>query len=219
MKKQVKVEVPTNWDDISLKTYLALQQDLTLYEDNEEAQTASMFHHLCKLDPTWVKKLSIESYQTLREKLLNLVHPQDVPLTKFVKIGGVEYGFEPNLSKMSYGAYCDITEFDTIQVDKNWAKIMNIMYRPVTGKIGKLYTIEPYTGDVDWEKWLDVSMEIHFGAWFFFINLQKDLLNDILKYSKGTELPRNIKSILVKSGEIIRQSSNLREETSKKWMR
>ena len=219
MKKQVKVEVPTNWDDISLKTYLALQQELTLYEDNEEAQTASMFHHLCKLDPTWVKKLSIESYQTLREKLLNLVHPQDVPLTKFVKIGGVEYGFEPNLSKMSYGAYCDITEFDTIQVDKNWAKIMNIMYRPVTGKIGKLYTIEPYTGDVDWEKWLDVSMEIHFGAWFFFINLQKDLLNDILKYSKGTELPRNIKSILVKSGEIIRQSSNLREETSKKWMR
>jgi len=219
MKKQVKVEVPTNWDDISLKTYLDLQQDLTLYEDNEEAQTASMFHHLCKLDPTWVKKLSIESYQTLREKLLNLVHPQDVPLTKFVKIGGVEYGFEPNLSKMSYGAYCDITEFDTIQVDKNWAKIMNIMYRPVTGKIGKLYTIEPYTGDVDWEKWLDVSMEIHFGAWFFFINLQTDLLNDILKYSKGTELPRNIKSILVKSGEIIRQSSNLREETSKKWMR
>ena len=219
MKKQVKVEVPTNWDDISLKTYLALQQELTLYEDNEEAQTASMFHHLCKLDPTWVKKLSIESYQTLREKLLNLVHPQDVPLTKFVKIGGVEYGFEPNLSKMSYGAYCDITEFDTIQVDKNWAKIMNIMYRPVTGKIGKLYTIEPYTGDVDWEKWLDVSMEIHFGAWFFFINLQKDLLNDILKYSKGTELPRNIKSILVKSGEIIRQSSNLRGEISKKWMR
>ena len=208
MKKQIKIEVPTNWDDITLKTYLELQKDLELYSDNEEAQTASMFYHLCKLDPTWVTKLSLESYRTLREKLLNLVHPQDVPLTKFIKLDGIEYGFEPNLSQIAYGAYCDITEFDTIQVDKNWSKIMNILYRPVEDKMGKLYTIEPYKGDVDWEKWLDVSMEIHFGAWFFFINLQRDLLNDILKYSKEMELPPNIKSILEKSGKITPQFMN-----------
>ena len=208
MKKQIKIEVPTNWDDITLKTYLELQKDLELYSDNEEAQTASMFHHLCKLDPTWVTKLSLESYRTLREKLLNLVHPQDVPLTKFIKLDGIEYGFEPNLSQIAYGAYCDITEFDTIQVDKNWSKIMNILYRPLEDKMRKLYTIEPYKGDVDWEKWLDVSMEIHFGAWFFFINLQRDLLNDILKYSKEMELPPNIKSILEKSGKITPQFMN-----------
>jgi len=208
MKKNIKVEVPTSWESITLRKYLDLQKDLENYSDNEEAQTAAMFHHLCGLDPTWVTKLSIESYNTLRVKLLDLVHPKDVPLTKFVNIKGVEFGFEPNLSTMSYGAYSDISSFETIQIDKTWAKVMNILYRPVTLKSGKLYNIESYEPNDDWERWLDVSMEVHFGAWFFFINLQKDLLNAILKYTKEMELPPNIKSILERSGKIIHQSMN-----------
>ena len=208
MKKNIKVEVPTSWESITLRKYLDLQKDLENYSDNEEAQTAAMFHHLCGLDPTWVTKLSIESYNTLRVKLLDLVQPKDVPLTKFVNIEGVEFGFEPNLSTMSYGAYSDISSFETIQIDKTWAKVMNILYRPVTLKSGKLYNIESYEPNDDWERWLDVSMEVHFGAWFFFINLQKDLLNAILKYTKEMELPPNIKSILERSGKIIHQSTN-----------
>ena len=208
MKKNIKVEVPTSWESITLRKYLDLQKDLENYSDNEEAQTAAMFHHLCGLDPTWVTKLSIESYNTLRVKLLDLVHPKDVHLTKFVNIEGVEFGFEPNLSTMSYGAYSDISSFETIQIDKTWAKVMNILYRPVTLKSGKLYNIESYEPNDDWERWLDVSMEVHFGAWFFFINLQKDLLNAILKYTKEMELPPNIKSILERSGKIIHQSTN-----------
>lgn len=208
MKKNIKVEVPTSWESITLRKYLDLQKDLENYSDNEEAQTAAMFHHLCGLDPTWVTKLSIESYNTLRMKLLDLVQPKDVPLTKFVNIEGVEFGFEPNLSTMTYGAYSDISSFETIQIDKTWAKVMNILYRPVTLKSGKLYNIESYEPNDDWERWLDVSMEVHFGAWFFFINLQKDLLNAILKYTKEMELPPNIKSILERSGKIIHQSTN-----------
>ena len=208
MKKNIKVEVPTSWESITLRKYLDLQKDLENYSDNEEAQTAAMFHHLCGLDPTWVTKLSIESYNTLRIKLLDLVQPKDVPLTKFVNIEGVEFGFEPNLSTMTYGAYSDISSFETIQIDKTWAKVMNILYRPVTLKSGKLYNIESYEPNDDWERWLDVSMEVHFGAWFFFINLQKDLLNAILKYTKEMELPPNIKSILERSGKIIHQSTN-----------
>ena len=208
MKKNIKVEVPTSWESITLRKYLDLQKDLENYSDNEEAQTAAMFHHLCGLDPTWVTKLSIESYNTLRVKLLDLVHPKDVPLTKFVNIEGVEFGFEPNLSTMTYGAYSDISSFETIQIDKTWAKVMNILYRPVTLKSGKLYNIESYEPNDDWERWLDVSMEVHFGTWFFFINLQKDLLNAILKYTKEMELPPNIKSILERSGKIIHQSTN-----------
>jgi hypothetical protein len=208
MKKNIKVEVPTSWESITLRKYLDLQKDLENYSDNEEAQTAAMFHHLCGLDPTWVTKLSIESYNTLRVKLLDLVHPKDVPLTKFVNIEGVEFGFEPNLSTMSYGAYSDISSIETIQIDKTWAKVMNILYRPITLKSGKLYNIESYEPNDDWERWLDVSMEVHFGTWFFFINLQKDLLNAILKYTKEMELPPNIKSILERSGKIIHQSTN-----------
>ena len=208
MKKTLTVEVPTNWDSITLKTYLNLQKDLINYSDNDEAQTASMFHHLCGLDPSLVSKLSINSYQTLRNKLFSLIQPENVDLVSFVKIGGVEYGFEPNLSQMSYGAYSDISSFETIEINSNWAKVMNILYRPVTLKAGKLYQIQSYTPNDDWEKWLDVSMEVHFGAWFFFINLQKDLLKCILNSTSQVQLPPNIKSTLEKNGKLIQQLLN-----------
>ena len=208
MKKQIKIEVPTNWDSITLQTYLNLQKDLETYSDNEQAQTASMFHHICGLDPTWVNKLSLQSYNTLKDKLNSLISPANVELVRFVKIDGVEYGFEPNLSKISYGAYSDISSLEVLQIDKNWPKVMNILYRPVVGKAGELYQIEPYKPNDEWDKWLDVSMEVHFGAWFFFINLRRDLLNAILKSSNFQELPPNIKSILVKSGKLMQQYSN-----------
>jgi hypothetical protein len=208
MKKQIKIEVPTNWDSITLQTYLNLQKDLETYSDNEEAQTASMFHHICGLDPTWVNKLSLTSYNTLKDKLNGLVKPENVDLVRFVTIDGIQYGFEPNLSNMSYGAYSDISSLETLEINKNWAKVMNILYRPVVGKMGELYQIEPYKPNDEWEKWLGVSMEVHFGTWFFFTHLLKDLLKSILNFSKEMGLPPNIKSTLAKNGDLIRRLLN-----------
>ena len=215
MKKEIKVEVPTSWSDITLRKYLDLQVDLEAYEGDEEATTAALFNHLCSFDINLIPKLSLDSYNLLKSKLNNLVNPTDVPLTKFVKIGGIEYGFEPNLSQISYGAYADISSFEILKIDKNWAKVMNILYRPVKLKTHNLYEIKTYDGDENWEKWLDVDMSVHFGCWFFFINLQTDLLNVILNYMKEVELPPNISSILEKSGKLIQQSLNLRMETLK----
>ena len=209
MKKTLTIEVPTSWKDIKLKQYLALQSDLENYRDDEEAQTALMLHHLCGLSPEYLKGLSAESYTILRSKLTGFVSPSDIGLEKFITIDGVEYGFEPNLSQMAYGAYADITQYDTITIDKNWAKIMDILYRPVVNKKGDTYSIQPYTGGIDESKWLNVPMHIHWGVLFFFLHLQVDLLSVIPKYLKEVkELPHNIKSILVKSGELMQQSWN-----------
>lgn len=208
MKQQVKIEVPTNWDSITLQTYLNLQKDLETYADSEEAQTAAMFHHICGLDPSWVNKLSMQSYITLKEKLNSLVKPENVELVRFVKIDGVEYGFEPNLSNMSYGAYADISSLETLEINKNWAKVLNILYRPLVGKVGELYQIQPYEPNDNWEKWLGVSMEVVFGCWFFFVHLRRDLLNGIVSSLKETELPHSTKLIFQRNGELIRQLLN-----------
>jgi len=107
---------------------------------------------------------------------------------------------------MSYGAYADITQYDTIQIDKNWGKIMSILYRPVEKKQYGKYLIKPYDGEIDETKWLDVNMEVHWGSLFFFVHLQMDLLKGILSSLKETELPPNIKPILARSGELMQQS-------------
>ena len=208
MRKTLTLEIPTSWKDVTLKQYLALQGDLEAYRDDEEAQSALMLYHLCGLDAEYVKKLSAQSYNVVRSKLNEFISPETIELEQFVTIGDVEYGFEPNLSKLSYGAYADITKWDTIQIDKNWAKVMSILYRPVTKKIKERYDIETYDGNIDETKWLDVNMEVHWGALFFFVRLQMDLLKGILKSLKEEEVPASMRSILARSGELMQQSLN-----------
>jgi hypothetical protein len=219
MKKKMIIEVPNGWNDVTLKKYLALHADMDNYKDNEEAQTALLLHHLCNLSPEYLKGLGTESYNALRNELLNFSKPEELELQRFIFIDGVEYGFEPNLSNITYGAYADITQYDAVTIDKNWAKVMSILYRPVIKKIGDMYEIESYQGKIDEEMWLKKTMDIHFGALFFFVNLSMDLLKDTLKsLTQTTEIPANIKSVLVKSGEHMQQSLNLPTETLKRLM-
>ena len=209
MRKTLTLEIPTSWADVSLEKYLELQNDLESYKDDEEAVTALMLYHLCGLDAAYLKSLSNDSYNAIKERLNQFLSPDGEELQQFITIDGVKYGFEPNLSNISYGAYADISQHDSIGIDKNWAKIMSILYRPVENESFGRYSIQPYTGEIKEEQFLKLGMDIHFGAWFFFIRLQTDLLKDTLNSLKEMELPHNIKSILAKSGEVIQQSLNL----------
>ena len=132
----------------------------------------------------------------------------DFPLQRLIHIDGIEYGFEPNLSNIAYGAYADITQYGTLAIDDNWAKVMSILYRPVTNKVRDTYEIQKYNGEINGDKFLDVSMDIHFGTLFFFVNLSTELLRSILNYTKVEEFPHNIKSILERSGQLIPHSLN-----------
>jgi hypothetical protein len=217
MKKTIKVLALTEWKDVTLKKYLHMMADIEAYKDDEDAVTALMLHHLAGIPYEEMSNLSAESFNMLKEKISKFLKPEDMELQKFVTIGNTEYGFEPNLSKMTYGAYADISQYDTISIDKNWAKIMSILYRPVTKKEKHgLYQIEKYTGVIDDKVWLDVTMDIHFGTLFFFLNLQMDLMKDTLKSLTETEFHPNINTILEESGEAIQRYSNLLKETSKK---
>jgi len=174
MKQTLTIEIPTNWSDVTLKQYLEMQSALENYRDDEEAQIASMLLHLCNLNPTYMKGLSADGYNLLKAKLNQFVSPDGIELNRIITIDGKEYGFEPNLSKMAYGAYADITQWDTISIDKNWPKIISILYRPITKKKGERYQIQTYTGDWNEELFLTTDMETNWGCLFFFINLQKD---------------------------------------------
>ena len=213
MKKKT-IEVPESWKDVTLRKYLELQETLKGFEGNEDAQTASLLYHLCGLEGKEILGLSTESYNTLKNTLLSFMNSDNESLQRIIRIGDEEWGFEPNLSRMSYGAYCDITKYNELGIDKNWAKIMSILYRKVVKRFGETYEIEPYKGVIDEAPFLDLDMSIHFGAYFFFVHLSMDLVNSTLNYSMKdqVDLPPNIKQILVKSGHLMQQSLNLREE-------
>jgi hypothetical protein len=153
--------------------------------------------------------LDIETYVKIKKDLSTFLSKTEQPLQQIIKIDGVEYGFEPNLSNMSYGSYIDITKYNELTINDKWAEIMSILYRPVTTKTGKLYDIKQYDGKIDGTPFLSLGMDIHFGALFFLRSLLMDLLNDTLNSLMGMEeLPPNIKLILERSGVLTPQLSN-----------
>jgi hypothetical protein len=93
------------------------------------------------------------------------------------EIGGVEYGFIPNLSKITAGEFIDLDNYlseDTKQLHK----ICSILYRPIKSSAGNYYEIEKYEGT---DKLADIMMKVDckvvLGALVFFYLLSKSLLN------------------------------------------
>ena len=216
MIQEIEITVPKDYSAITLRQYLLLQKDIEAYKEDEEAVNAAMFYHLCGIDPHILHQLDTHTYATIKAQLYEFLGNINFLLQRNITIDGVEYGFEPNLSKMSYGAYLDISKIDNIGIDTNWPKILSVLYRPIIKSSGSLYNIQDYKGWKEWEteKWLDVNMDFHFGCFFFFNRLYKDLSLDILNSLKGSpEIPPSIKSILDASGEVINQLQLLQGKT------
>ena len=207
-KLDLEIKVPQNWSAVPLRKYLQLIADMETYKDTPEAIDATLFYHLCDVEPGYVSKLDISIYTDIREDLYKLMSIKDAPLKRIINIDGVRYGFEPNLSQMEYGSYLDLMKYKEVKINEDWAEMMSILYRPVTNTIGELYEIKTYDGKLDKEKFLDVTMDVHFGAMFFFLNTLTDLLNST-QSSLKKELVENLRksnTTLAKSGLDILQS-------------
>ncbi len=210
---QVELKVPNSWETVSLKKYLGYLKEVENYKDDEEAVTAITLWHFCGLQPELLDSIKISDLNLLKAKLNLFINNQEHDLQRKIMVDGQAYGFEPNLSQMAYGAYLDITKYNTFTIDTNWAKIMSVLYRPIIKEKDGMYLIEPYSGKDNSEKFLDLGMDIHFGSLFFFINLSTDLLNVTLNYTKEMDIPQDIKQILERSGELIQHLLHYRRKT------
>ena len=205
MKQQIQITVPNDWSAVTLREYIRLANDLQNYEGDDEATTAALFFHLAKFDVRMLKDLDVETYSSIKDKLYSFLQNTNYPLQREIEIDGVKYGFEPNLSQMAYGAYVDISKYDKLEINDKWAEVMSILYRPIIKRYGKLYDIIPYEGLIDSELFMDVTMDIHFGCLFFFVNLSKDLWHSTLSSLMKTSpelVPHKLKSILERSGSL-----------------
>ena len=215
-KVDLEIKVPLNWSAVPLRKYLQLIKDMETYKDTPEAIDAALLYHLCDVQPQHVNKLDISIYTDIREKLYKLMSIKDSPLKRKIKIGDKKYGFEPNLGEMEYGAYLDLMKYKEVKIDENWAEMMSILYRPIKSEVGALYEINTYNGKLDKDKFLDVTMDVHFGAMFFFLNISTDLLLSTQNSLKKELLSKvhSLNTTLTKSGLDTQRFTNLVKEIS-----
>jgi len=204
MKKELTITAPRSWKGITLRQYLQWQKALKDYEEaGDETVTLAV---LCGVPPEHISQLPIDVLHSLRNGLSFLTN-MNTPLQKIIELGEKKWGFEPNLANMSYGAFLDLTKSGEWNIDESWEKKMDILYRPVVKKAGVLYEIATYGSEYEKPDWSEVTMDVHWGAWTFFLNILKALLKDTLKYMKEEEEVKKLID-LQKNGEHIHQSLN-----------
>jgi hypothetical protein len=178
---EFKISIPTELSEIKLLQY---QKFLKVAKDNEEAEfiNQKMVQIFCGIE---LKSVSEIRYKEVLEITNSLGKMFDVSSHKFVqrfKMGGVEFGFIPNLEDISFGEYTDL---DTYITDwKQMHKAMAVLYRPIKKEgLNGTYEIEKYNGSITYsDVMLHTPLNVVLGANVFFYNLGNELLHSSLTY-------------------------------------
>jgi hypothetical protein len=178
---EFKISIPTELSEIKLSQY---QKFLKVAKDNEEAEfiNQKMVQIFCVID---LKSVAEIRYKEVVEITNSLGKMFDVSSHKFVqrfKMGGVEFGFIPNLEDISFGEYTDL---DTYISDwDNMHKAMAVLYRPIKKEgLNSSYEIEKYNGSNSYSDVMKhAPLNVVLGANVFFYNLGNELLTSTMTY-------------------------------------
>ena len=212
---KVELSVPTNLESIELWQY---QKYMDVVETNKD-QEATEFLNLklveifCGVSLKDVSSIRKQDFNKITEIIGN-AFAEETPLIRHFELDGIEFGFVPNLDKISIGEYIDIES--NLSGFKNMHKAMAVLYRPVTKKHKEKYQVEEYTGYSKYSEALKyMPLNAALGAMVFFYRLEKDLLNITLKCLEEEKDNKQIIQALRRfqvNGDGISQFTDLLEE-------
>ncbi len=176
---EVKVNVPTRMQDITLEQYQKFLEDCQDESLSEDTIAIKMLEIFCGLPKDNSLQLRMSDVFNICDQINNTLNekPQLISRWKFDKL---EFGFIPQLDDMTFGEYVDV---DTYITDwKNMHKAMAVLYRPVVQNYKGSYEIEKYKGDTYWELMKQMPLNLVMGCMLFFWNLEKDLVK-VMRHS------------------------------------
>lgn len=156
---------------LTIEQLMKINLLMTTFKDDDKkiaSEVVKIIHGTLDIEQALANKTMLEVNELLSTE-------QD--LTQRFEFDGVEYGFIPNLSKITAGEFIDLDNYLS-EEPKQLHKICAILYRPVTKSFGKNYEIAKYEGT---DKLADIMLKIDcrvaLGALVFFYLLSKSLLN------------------------------------------
>ena len=186
---KIELTIPTSLNEIKLAQY---QKFLSIVKDNEESEflQQKMVQIFCGIDLKDVASIRYKDVVEINQNINNLLTKENKFIQRF-KMGGVEFGFIPNLDEMSTGEYMDLDAYIT-----DWETMHNamaVLYRPITNKLGTKYNIEEYKGSVTYSDVMrHAPLDVVLGAMVFFYNLGNDLLSSTINYLEKNQEVQNI---------------------------
>ena len=181
IKKEGKVKefkLINSWADVTLETWLKLVDFATGTKTEEATETIAALSDIPK---KLIKELALSDVAVIMRKIAELQAKQDTTLKRIIEINDVEYGFMPDLDKISLGEYADVEQFIKNGIESNLPELMAVLYRPVKLKKNDIYIIDAYDGDITLrtEEMKMMTAEQVQSALVFFYHLGK-VLSEIL---------------------------------------
>ena len=184
MKESIKIQLPEDNSDITLEQsqkYLNIAGRENLSDLDKTKRVVKMFTGLKTKE---VDAMDLSDYEGIVNQI-SLALNTEVDFTHTFTLGGVEFGFIPNLDEMTTGEYIDLTaagvSSDTLH------KVMGILFRPIIKKDGLgHYEIERYTANKKNDDLMkQAPMNIVSGMLVFFYHLSNELQKCIQKSTEG----------------------------------
>ena len=174
--KEVKLTIPDNWNGITIDIY---QRYVKIQEGKgtEKNKVVKSLALLCNTSPFVVKKMAYNDLLEIMSIIKKMIdtEPTTDDFKKLFTLKGVEYGFCPNLNRLTTGEYIDLEAYCKNPID-NLHTIMSILYRKVTHKVNNRYAIESYDPDEFKEEiFKDCPMSIALSSLGFFLTLGERL--------------------------------------------
>lgn len=222
---ELEVSIPQDLSAIKLHQY---QKYLSVSKNVEEGDSGNEFLNLkaleifCGLTLKESYGLPVSMFESVLRELASCFEQKTDLVKRFTMTGSdgvtVEFGFLPNIDKMSFGEYIDLESY--ISDWDNMHKAMAVMYRPIVSGNKKLHQIEDYEGS---DKWADVMKDapvsVAMGAALFFYRLgtklSKYTMNSLLEEEMKGKGNTALQQALEENGVGINQYTDLLEGTYK----
>ena len=185
IKKEGKVKtfsLINSWEDVTLESYIKLID----FEKGTKTENATeTIAELTDIPKTLIKELALSDVVGIMSKISQLQADSDTKLKRLIKINDVEYGFHPDLDKISLGEYADIEQFIKNGIESNLPELMSVLYRPVKEKKNDIYIIDAYDGDItmrteEMKKMSAVQVQSALVFFYHFVKVLSEILQSFL---------------------------------------
>ena len=205
---KVNINVPNNLSEITLGQYQKFLKVQNSSKDNNFIQS-KMIEIFCRIKTQDALNIKLSDADRIATLITNMFEEKP-DLVKSFYLGGVEYGFVPDLDEITLGEYIDL---DTYMGDwENIHTAMNVLYRPIKQKLGDKYLIEDYNVETK-DLLLQMPMDAVFGSIIFFYHLGIDLSKTMMNYLENKEEKQLLQELgFQKSGDGIRAFTDSLQE-------
>jgi hypothetical protein len=205
---KANINVPNELNEITLKQYQKFLKVQDKSEDNNLIQT-KMIEIFCGVKPQDALNIKLTDAERIT-RIISDMFEQKPNLVQSFWLNNIEYGFVPDLDEITLGEYIDL---DTYMGD--WENIhiaMNVLYRPITQKMGSKYLIEDYEPEKR-DRILTMPMDAVFSSILFFYRLGIELSKTMMNYLENKEEKQLLDALdLQKNGGGIQAFSDSLEE-------